>query len=404
MSGLAPAALVVDDPGRDVGDPESDLRLDPTVRARLNRLRRPALVATVLLGAVVAMVAARSGTARGSLDPDSATPVGARALRVLLEEQGVTVTRVRGIDAAAAAASAGRTLLVTRPDLLLPGQVDALADTAADLVLVGPPPPVLDALAPSVQVVDAVDARPRDPACDLPAAARAGRAEVGGLVFAVDSAGAGRVDRCYADAGRPTLVRVTGGARSVTVLGAGSALTNDRLAHEGNAALALNLLGGTDQLVWYLPTPERTGPGGDQSLVSLLPRWVGLAALQLAVVVMLVVVWRGRRLGPVVVEPLPVVVRAAETTEGRARLYQRSGARDRAAAVLRASVVDRLRPLLGLGRGADPSAVTSAAAGRSGRASADVAALLYGAAPRDDAALVRLADDLDALERTVRRP
>jgi hypothetical protein len=33
-----------------------------------------------------------------------------------------------------------------------------------------------------------------------------------------------------------------------------------------------------------------------------------------------------------------------------------------------------------------------------------VAALLYGAAPADDGALVRLADDLDALEREVRRP
>jgi hypothetical protein len=33
-----------------------------------------------------------------------------------------------------------------------------------------------------------------------------------------------------------------------------------------------------------------------------------------------------------------------------------------------------------------------------------VGSLLYGAAPADDAALVRLADDLDALEREVRRP
>ncbi|HEY5183477.1 MAG TPA: DUF4350 domain-containing protein, partial [Actinomycetes bacterium] len=109
-----------------------------------------------------------------------------------------------------------------------------------------------------------------------------------------------------------------------------------------------------------------------------------------------------RRLGRIVAEPLPVVVRAAETTEGRARLYRRAGARDRAAATLRAAAVQRLRPALGLPRTAEAVEVAAAVAARSGRPEADVAALLYGAAPRDDAALARLADDLDALERTVR--
>ena len=62
------------------------------------------------------------------------------------------------------------------------------------------------------------------------------------------------------------------------------------------------------------------------------------------------------------------------------------------------------RPPLGLPRRAEPPAVVAAVAARSGRPGPDVAALLYGAAPADDAALVRLADDLDALEREVRRP
>jgi hypothetical protein len=51
-----------------------------------------------------------------------------------------------------------------------------------------------------------------------------------------------------------------------------------------------------------------------------------------------------------------------------------------------------------------PGAVVDAVAGRTRRPAPDVAALLYGSAPADDAALVRLADDLDALEREVRRP
>ena len=104
------------------------------------------------------------------------------------------------------------------------------------------------------------------------------------------------------------------------------------------------------------------------------------------------------------VEPLPVVVRAAETVEGRSRLYRRSGARGQAAEALRAGVRDRLGTALGLPRRVAPPAVVTAVAARAGRSGPDVAALLYGAAPADDGALVRLADDLDALEREVRRP
>ena len=58
---------------------------------------------------------------------------------------------------------------------------------------------------------------------------------------------------------------------------------------------------------------------------------------------------------------------------------------------------------LGVAR-AEPTAVVAAVAARSSRPAAEVGALLYGAAPADDASLVRLADALDDLEREVRRP
>ena len=44
--------------------------------------------------------------------------------------------------------------------------------------------------------------------------------------------------------------------------------------------------------------------------------------------------WRGRRLGPLVVEPLPVVVKAVESTQGRGRLYRRVRDRAHAAGIL----------------------------------------------------------------------
>ena len=82
-------------------------------------------------------------------------------------------------------------------------------------------------------------------------------------------------------------------------------------------------------------------------LSDLLPPWVGIVVAQLVVAVLVAALWRGRRLGPVVAEPLPVAVRAAETTEGRARLYRRRRARGRAADHLRAA---SLSPALGAAR------------------------------------------------------
>ena len=61
-------------------------------------------------------------------------------------------------------------------------------------------------------------------------------------------------------------------------------------------------------------------------------------------------------------------------------------------------------PLLGLPRRSEPATVTDAVAARSRLPAVEVSALLYGAAPADDSALVALADRLDDLEKEVRRP
>jgi hypothetical protein len=125
--------------------------------------------------------------------------------------------------------------------------------------------------------------------------------------------------------------------------------------------------------------------------------------LQLLFAGLLVALWRGRRLGPPVVEPLPVVVRAAEAVEGRSRLYRRAQARDRAAEALRSGALARMVPRLGIDSpagGEPPSdAVVAAVAARSGRPDAAVHATLFGPPPTDDAGLVALADSLDSIVR-----
>ena len=128
------------------------------------------------------------------------------------------------------------------------------------------------------------------------------------------------------------------------------------------------------------------------------------AGAQLVVALLVAVIWRARRLGRLVPEPLPVVVRSVETTLGRARLYRRARARGRAAQVLRAAAVGRVAQRCNMSRTTDPLEVAAVAAARTRRPTVEITQLLVGPDPADDTALVSLARSLDALETEVRHP
>ncbi|RCV55701.1 DUF4350 domain-containing protein [Marinitenerispora sediminis] len=369
------------------------------------RTRGPlAFLALLIVVAVVLSLGSRPLPA-GDLDPEAPSPDGSRALVQLLGERGADVTVARDTDAALAAAGPDSVLVLVQSHRLLPEEVDRLAAAPGDRLLVQPTSEVLAALAPGVSVSGRVDAGTLRPECRLPAAVAAGGADTGGEVYTAAGPGAAA---CYpADSGH-ALVRVPGeSGGTVTVLGTGEPLRNSRIGRLGNAALGLNLLAGRD-VVWF--DPDVREPSGEASLWELLPRAVYLGAGQLGVAVLLLALWRGRRLGPLVAERIPSVVRAAETTEGRAGLYAERRARDRAAAALRDGFLGRNRPLLGLGPDAAPEAVVEAVAARTGADPRRLGALLYGPLPpggadpydSDDAGLVRLADELDRLEGELR--
>jgi len=381
---------------------EENSSLDPSAGQLWRAAKGPLLVAAIVLLAALVLAVVAGQSTRGLLDPRAVDPAGSRALAELLRAEGVDVALVRTAAQAAQAADAGSTLLVAVPALLQRPQLEVLRGTAADVVLVSAGAQALDALAPGVEAVGEVGTERRAPACALPAAVRAGAVDAGGTLYSAQARAGEEVSLCYAAGGRAPLVQVRSAERTVTVLGDPRPLTNEGLDDRGNAALALNLLGANPRLVWYLPSLADAG-AEERSFYDLVPSGLKWGLLQVFLAVALLALWRARRLGPVVAEPLPVVVRAAETVEGRARLYRRGGARDRAAEMLRDAARQRVVPLLGLPRRADPAAVVAAVAARTGRPQGDVGALLYGAAPGDDAALVRLADELDALEREVRR-
>ncbi|WP_328888744.1 DUF4350 domain-containing protein [Streptomyces sp. NBC_00316] len=396
----------------------------PTPRQVWTRTRGLLCAVLLLVAAGIVLATTRSGDQHGRLDPRSADQHGSRAVAELLKDRGVSVHVVTALDKATAAAGPDTTLLVTAPNLLTPYQQNELrtatAASAGRTVLLGAGPPSVSTLAPGVRADSSGPVSTRAPRCSLPAARTAGNADAGGFRYTAGKLAIG----CYPSANLPTLLLVQEkDAGDTVLLGSADLLYNNRLDSQGNASLALQLLGSRPHLVWYLPsladpTAARNGDGvrdgtgdgtsdgtgSERSFFDLIPPGWLWGTLQLAVAALLAAIWRARRLGPLVTELLPVAIRASESTEGRARLYRKANARDRAASSLRSATRTRIAPLIGVPpRDANsPAVLLPAVSARLSTTEGDLNTLLFGPAPADDAALVRLADQLDNLEREVR--
>ncbi|WP_406216738.1 DUF4350 domain-containing protein [Streptomyces canus] len=386
----------------------------PTAHQVWTRARGIVLALVLLLVAAVAIAAIRSTERHGGLDPRSADPYGSRAVAELLADRGVDTRVVTTLDEARAAAGPDTTLLIAVPDLLTHRQQtqlhSATADSEGRTLLVAPGSWSVERLAPGVVADPATSLDSTlSPDCALPAAQRAGTADTGGIRYTVTVPG---YDECYPSERLPTLVRVpaASGDGDTVVLGAPDILYNDTLDEQGNASLALQLLGSRPHLVWYLPSlsdPSATDPDEEKDFLDLLPSGWLWGTLQLFFAAALAALWRARRLGSLVPEKLPVAIRASETVEGRARLYRKANARDRAATALRSTTRTRLAPLAGVPvtQAHAPEALLPALSAHLHRDGdgQSLHSLLFGSPPSDDAALISLADQLDALEREVRR-
>ncbi|MDQ1717059.1 MAG: hypothetical protein QOE89_1012 [Pseudonocardiales bacterium] len=301
------------------------------------------------------------------LDPASTSKAGSAALAQLLRQRGTSVDRV----AALAQVPAGRTVVVAEPAAYSSGQLTGLINRGSRLVLIAPTQDLVSAIDPRLweQSVDTA-AQTVSPDCSHPGALAAGDVR-----FPAGTRSYGGLPGCYH--GRAVL------GDEIVVLGSAGLIRNDGLTQPGVAALAINALS-TDSsgntvgpITWLMPGADAAGPG-QPSVWSVFPPWAHRALLWLILLGGLVVLWRGRRMGPAVSEPLPVVVRAAEIIEGHGRLYLRAQARDRAAAALRTATADRLTARFG--------------------PRPEITSLRSGPVPADDRALVRLAGELAELE------
>jgi hypothetical protein len=359
-----------------------------------------AIAAALLVVGIAGSVLAGIGqwAARDALDPESAGPTGTRALAEILRDHGVDVVVVRDRAAAEAALATGdATLALADAPALSDEALTQVTDAAADVVLIDPRARTLRLVLPGASTHGVGPGGSVEPECDLPEARRAGAITPGAIY-----APSGQTESCYpTGGGYALLVAQDGNERAVAVDGR-ALFTNEALADQGNAALGVNLLGRNATLVWYMPGVADTDlAAGDPTLGELTPPWVSPVIVLLLVAGIAAAIWRGRRFGPLVAERLPVTVRAAETTEGRARLY--ANARDplHAADQLRIGTLGRLARLLGLGPTASVEEIADAAASRARIDRGAVRGILIDELPRTDADLVALDDRLRALEAAV---
>lgn len=433
----------------------------PRRRRRWHRIVIPfGVVAALVTTTLVAQALDRPDPGDpGYLSPVETDDHGASRLAEALRRRGVTVQRETDTAAALRAARSGpATLFVPAPQLLRPHTLARLAHLPGGtrLVLVDPSRRVLVGVGLPLTRTDrrwatrAVGPETAGRPCPLAELAPVRRAAAERQRYAPD--GTAPVDLCFA-AG---LARLPG-AGDTLVVGADDPFRNDRIGERDNQALAVGVLAAHGRVVWLdlagpeppppspsgarptwpsrpdgppggtaTPDPGATGgvrpgtpgdgdPGGGRPpqgsaddgerppnpLWGAFPPWFWALLVQLALALLVAALWRARRLGPPAPEPLPVTVRSAETALGRARLYQRAGARGPAGRTLRATTLARLLPWLNLPADTPPERVARAVAARTGGDPEQIEDLLYGDDPDTDQELLDLARSLDALSRTV---
>lgn len=365
---------------------------------RLRSIIGWAIIAVLVVGVawVGIQIAATAPNEHRSLDPEGRGDSGALALAEILRDQGVEVEVHRSRAEARAAVGDDTTLVMTNPYTLSDEGLAELMEPADRVVFVSVGAHLLDSLD-----LGTYSSAPRS---DVDAQCTAGEfAEVGSIEPDRLMTAAPGVEWCFGDdEGAAVLIDDTAGRRTSIVDGS-RLFSNAYLAENGNAALALALLGQTDRVVWYVPSLGDSDIEGtsDETLGTLTPPWVTPAIILLMLAGVAAALWRGRRFGPLVAETLPVTVRASETMHGRARLTAKAGDASHAALAIRDGAQRRLARRLGLTARATSDEVADAASDRLRIPRGTLQALLAGPLPTDDAALVELARRLAELEDAV---
>jgi hypothetical protein len=373
------------------------------------RWRGSVMVVILLVASSLAVTLLPRGSQGNTDDLDPANPgfSGAQALAHVLTNHGVKVTIVRSQSELLDQRVDGATTVAIIDTNGLTGRTAhtalAHAASAASLVLLDPDPVVTQGmgLPVSSHLTDLTDVAAGCRGTDVGQTYRLAQAERA----YVPTAGGGAATTCFTEkmggGGAMVTLPAAAGRPPVVLLGDQSLITNGSILDSDNAAIALHLFGHSDRLIWYIPSAGDI-TAADGTSRSITPAWFKPSLVLGTSAVVLLCLWRGRRLGRLVTEPLPVIVRAVETTESRGRMYRRAHDRSRALTVLQQGTRRRLSSYLGLSVSTTVSNVAAASAAVSGRNYQDVLQLLKSHAAHDDASLLELANTLQALEKEVR--
>lgn len=390
--------------------------LGPTRKDVSSRVRSVLPWVVVLVLGIVAIIAVgdRSTGPDRLLDPRSAGKQGTKALAEVLRQNAIDVQVVTVPEELPPSGSPGTTVVATGDAHLTPAmitEVQARSRGADRLIVLLAEPGVVPLIEPHLSgyAMPATHMLPSAPAsgCQVDGI-RPGDVVAGASVMMLAAGPVPDASFCLPVQGHPDggtlLTRLPGtGERPETVLvGFGTGLTNAGITGEDTAAVALRLLGQSPQVTWLVPRPSSDAATGSGAY-SPWPLWLTPVALVLAGGTVLLALVRGRRLGRIVPEPLPVIVRAAETTESRGHLYRRSRDTARTALILREATRTRLRRRLGIARSAPLADLIVAVAAATGEPQDRIQSLLVDSDPGSGPALTALGTDLVDLEGKVRR-
>lgn len=388
------AASLAGQPASSLWAADAQGQPQPAPTGRSLTRRRVILATALVVLALIVLAATRPVTNKVPLSPLNPHPNGAMAVVEILRKNGVEVSVVHSQYAVRQSTLNDSTLVVADTDQLSYEKWQELLQLRGAIVLLSGPNTdsrILDA-----QPVRAHSSDKKDAATEiLPAECTDPHAQAAktltGIRFVFDGEG------CFADKyGVAYQVRrnVSPGT-TVSQVSDGYFLSNQHLAKEGNAALALRLLGQSSHVVWYMPSLSDPSSFSKPAGASgMQPPWLNWAYIYAVIIAGALAAWRGRRLGPVVVERMPVVVPATETVRGRGLLYLKAKDHAHAAAKLRAGAARRYRKALGLNRSASAAAFLNALQADSGLDRNYLSNLFYGPAPTTDAELVQLAQAL----------
>ncbi|MDH3006152.1 DUF4350 domain-containing protein [Gordonia alkanivorans] len=362
-----------------------------------------------------------------SYDPDNPRPQGARALAQIVDEHSGDLRQARGLDEFTDAPRPGSntTVVVSSVGAFNPGTAQQFLDRVSEahrVILIAPQDYALSLLGLPVRLEfggapTGVPAR-----CTTGEIAPDDTITGGTLGYSTSAPGttscfttgaASNVLYLPAAAGRPEIVVVSG-----------DMLLNENLALRDNAGVTTRLFANADDILWYVPFVTDEVPSENEE--SDVPAAIGPLIVLAAFAVLALMLWRGRRFGALVTEPLPAVVKAIETTQARGRMYHKARADARSAAALRIHTLASLASYLGLpydaGKAtdelaipgwesmvaheetADPAvhAIITTVVSVTGRDLARVRVLLAGPLPTTDTGLVLFTSELTALEKEVR--